>query len=95
MNIAHELAPLLKKIGLSSVLQAWETRCHQGSEQNLSLSEFLNYVLHDEVERRDGEQLDLRTRRAGFEDERSLEDFDFNFNSSIPRAPLLGRGSCA
>ena len=77
---------------MSVVLQAWETRCQQASEQNLLLSEFLIYVLHDEVERRDGEQLGLRARRACFKGERSLEDF--NFNPSIPRAPLRVPGTC-
>ena len=77
---------------MSVVLQACETRCQPASEQNLSLSEFHNYVLHDEVERRDGEQLDLRARRACFEGERSLADF--NFNPSIPRAPLRVPGTC-
>ena len=95
MNTTHDLTPLLKKLRLSGVLQTLEIRCQQASEQNLSLSEFLYYVLHDEVERRDGKQLDLRTRRAGFEGERSLEDFDFNFNPSIPRAQLLELGTCA
>jgi DNA replication protein DnaC len=95
MNANDDLTPLLKKLRLSGVLQTLETRCQQAIDQNLSMSQFLYYLLHDEVERRDGKQLDQRTRRAGFEGERSLEDFDFQFNPSIPRAQLLELGTCA
>ena len=49
----------------------------------------------DEVSRRDGKQLDQRLRRANFEHGRSLEDFDFHFNPSVPRSKILDLATCA
>ena len=95
MSIHDDLIPILKKLRLSGVLQSIELRRKQTLDEGLSHTEFLYYLLHDEVERRDGKQLDLRTRRAGFEATRSLEDFDFSFNPAIPRAALLELGTCA
>ena len=95
MSIQEDLIPVLKKLRLSGLLQSLDVRRAQAIDENQSLSEFLYYLLHDEVERRDGKQLDLRTRRAGFEGTKTLEDFDFSFNTAIPRAELLELGTCA
>ena len=40
--------------------------------------EFLELVLHDEIERRDHHNLSLRLERAGFEEEHTLESFDWD-----------------
>jgi DNA replication protein DnaC len=40
--------------------------------------ELLELVLHDEVERRDHKNLSLRLARAGFEEEQTLESFDWD-----------------
>jgi DNA replication protein DnaC len=95
MSAHDELVPVLKKLRLSGVLQSLEVRCREACDGNLSLSEFLYRLLSDEVERRDGKQLDLRLRRAAFERPSTLEDFDFTFNPSVPRAQVLELGTCA
>lgn len=95
VKLHDDLVPILKKLRLSGVLQSLEVRLKQTLDERLSHTEFLYYLLHDEVERRDGKQLDLRTRRAGFEGAQTLEDFDFAFNPAIPRAAVLELGTCA
>lgn len=95
MSVHDDLIPILKKLRLSGVLQSLDVRRSQALDDGLSHTEFLYYLLHDEVERRDGKQLDLRTRRAGFEGTKTLEDFDFTFNPAIPRAELLELGTAA
>lgn len=52
-------------------------------------------MLQDEVERREGKQLSLRLRRACFENEKSLEDFDFAFNTKIPKSRIIDLATCA
>ena len=47
------------------------------------------------MERRDAKRLQQRTQRAGFDEIKTLEDFDFTFNPAIPRATLLELGTCA
>lgn len=94
MSTYDELVPVLKKLRLSGLLQSLEVRCREAADANLSLTEFLYRLLADEVERRDGKQLDVRLRRAAFERPSTLEDFDFSFNVSVPRTKVLELGTC-
>jgi DNA replication protein DnaC len=91
---ADELVPVLKKLRLSGVLQSLDVRVRQATEGDLSHTEFLLRVLTDEVERREGKQVDLRLRRASFEHAKTLEDFDFHFNPKLPRSKLLELATC-
>jgi DNA replication protein DnaC len=90
-----ELVAILKKLRLSGVLQSLALRRQEAVDGALSFEEFLERLLRDEVDRRDGKQLDLRIRRASFEHERTLEAFDFSFNADIPRARVLDLGTCS
>jgi DNA replication protein DnaC len=94
MGPADELVPVLKKLRLSGVLQSLDVRVRQATEGDLSHTEFLLRVLTDEVDRRDGKQVDLRLRRASFEHAKSLEDFDFHFNPKLPRSKLIELATC-
>jgi DNA replication protein DnaC len=95
MSVIDELVPLLKKLKLSGVLQSLEVRIRQAADDQLSFEEFLFRLLTDEVERREAKQLDQRVKRAGFEHAKSLEDFDFHFNTQIPKAKVLDLATCA
>ncbi|MFY2557337.1 ATP-binding protein [Corallococcus terminator] len=81
-----------KKLRLSGVLQSLQLRTQQAVDDNLS--QFLYRLLSDEVERRDSKQLSQRVRRDSFEHARTLEDFDFHFNPSVPKAKVLELGTC-
>lgn len=89
MSSTDELVPVLKKLRLSGVLDTLTLRLRQTAEENLDPTEFLFRLLHDEVERREAKQLRLRMGRAGFEHGRTLEDFDFTFNPSIPKGKIV------
>lgn len=95
MSTNDELVPLLKKLRLSGILQTLELRTRQAADDNLAHAEFLYRVLCDEVERRDGKQLDQRLRRASFEHHKTLEDFDFVFNPGIPKAKIIDLATCS
>ncbi|HNH47408.1 MAG TPA: ATP-binding protein, partial [Myxococcota bacterium] len=90
-----ELASVLKKLRLSGILQSLDLRLKEHSDGTLPVEEFLRRLLQDEVDRRDGKQLDLRLRRAAFEHERTLEGFDYTFNPTIPREKIASLGTCA
>jgi len=94
MSVNDELVPLLKKLRLSGILQTLELRTKQATDDNLAHPDFLYRVLCDEVERRDGKQLDQRLRRANFEHQKTLEDFDFVFNPGIPKAKVIDLATC-
>ncbi|MEQ9317826.1 MAG: IS21-like element helper ATPase IstB [Polyangiaceae bacterium] len=95
MSVIDDLVPLLKKLRLSGVLQSLELRMKNAVDDELSYEEFLYRLLGDEVERRDAKQLGQRLRRANFEHAKTLEDFDFHFNPSIPKQKVLELGTCA
>jgi DNA replication protein DnaC len=94
MTGTEDLLAILKKLRLSGVLQSLALRKAEAIEHGLALEEFLERLLRDEVDRREGKQLDLRLRRANFEHERTLEAFNFAFNPEIPKARLLDLGTC-
>lgn len=95
MHPIEELSRILKKLRLSGILQTLDLRTKQAADEGLAHSEFLYRLLNDEVERRDGRQLDIRLRRASFEHQKSIEDFDFSFNPKIPKAKIMELATCA
>ena len=86
MNPAIELAPLLKQLRLSGILDSLETRNRQAIDKQMAYTEFLALLIADEVARREQKKLHLRLRRANFRSQKTLEQFDFDFNRSINRA---------
>ncbi len=94
MASTDDLVPVLKRLRLSGVLETLELRTQQASNDQLTHAEFLYRVLHDEVERRESKQLHQRIKRAGFEQNKTLEEFDFVFNPSIPKAKVIDIATC-
>jgi len=85
MDALAQLAPQLKHLRLSGVLDSLDLRNRQAVDERLSYLEFLARVLEDEVERRAQKQLHLRLRRAAFHGDKTLETFDFAFNPTVNR----------
>ena len=94
MDVTHDLLPVLKKLRLSGVLQSLDLRLRQATDDNVSHTEFLYRLLVDEVERREGKQIQLRLSRAAFDTHKSLDDFDFTFNPGLPKAKLVDLATC-
>lgn len=95
MHPTDELILTLKKLRLSGILNTLDVRLAQATAENLAPSEFLLRVLTDEVERRDAKQIDARLRKANFDNQRAIEDFDFSFNPKIPKAKIMNLSTCA
>lgn len=94
MNPMPELAPLLKQLRLSGILDSLEVRNRQAIEQKLAYSEFLALLVTDEVARRDHKKFAMRLRRANFRGEKTLENFDFAFNPSLNKALVSDLATC-
>lgn len=75
-----QIAPLLKQLRLSGILDSLEVRNRQAIEDKLAYTEFLALLVQDEVARREHKKFALRLRRANFRGEKTLETFDFTFN---------------
>lgn len=94
MTTNQDLTHVLKKLRLSGILETMDLRTRQATDDNLSHREFLFRVLSDEVERREAKQLHLRLRRASFDSDKTLEDFDFAFNPQVPKSKLVDLATC-
>jgi DNA replication protein DnaC len=79
------LKTVLKRLKLSGVLATLPDRIAYARKTKLDELAFLELVLHDEVERRDQKNLTLRLGRAGFEEEQTLEGFDWDAPVSFDR----------
>lgn len=93
--LAHQLTPALKQLRLSGILDTLEVRNHQAIAEQWSYGEFLTRLVQDEVERRNGKQLNLRIRRSGLTTTKTLETFDFAFNPTINRQQVYDLATCA
>lgn len=89
MAVVHQLAPQLKLLRLSGILETLDTRQRQAIAEQWSYLDFLERLLQDEVERRAQKQLDLRVRRAGLNTQKTLDNFDFSFNPAINRQQIF------
>jgi DNA replication protein DnaC len=90
-----QLEPKLKKLRLSGILETLEVRNKQAIGEKCTYVEFLERLLEDEVERRGQKQLALRLRRSSLDCAKTLEAFDFSFNSSVNRQEVYDLATCA
>ena len=88
MQIQPELKTVLKRLRLSGILATLPDRWAYARQEKLDYPQFLELVLSDEVERRDHKHLANRLRDAGFEEECTLERFDWSAKISIDKARL-------
>jgi DNA replication protein DnaC len=91
---ASELQRKLKTLRLGGMLNTLELRRSQAEDQRLGHVEFLALLLDDEIDRRQSKMLAQRLHRAGFEEEKTLEEFDFTFNPQIPAEQLRNLATC-
>ena len=90
-----ELQTKLKTLRLGGMLHTLELRRGQAEDQRLGHVEFLALLLDDEIDRRQSKMLAQRLHRARFEEEKTLEEFDFTFNPQIPAEQLRNLATCA
>lgn len=86
MNPATELAPQLKQLRLSGILDSLDARNRQAIDSKLAYTEFLALLIHDELARREQKKFSTRLRRAAFRATKTLEGFEFDRLPSTNRA---------
>ena len=89
MNPMPEITPMLKQLRLSGILDSLAARNREAIEAKLAYPEFLALLIQDEIARREQKKFNLRIRRAGFRSQKTIEQFDFNFNPSINQAFIM------
>lgn len=78
LEIPQSLKTVFKRLKLSGLLPTIPDRVAYAKKAKLCELEFLELVLQDEIDRRDHRNLAQRLDRAGFEEEHTLESFDWD-----------------
>ncbi len=94
MNTEHHTEKHLKTLRLGGFIETLDLRLKQAREEELDHLTFLQIMLQDEIERRGAKKLAQRLSRASFEEQKSLEGFDFSFNTKIKRSLLKNLATC-
>jgi DNA replication protein DnaC len=89
----EELDRSLRQLRLGGMADALPIRVQQARAENLGPQDFIGLLVHDELQRRRDRLLDRRIKAAGFRDARTLDTFDWKFNS-LDRALIFELANC-
>ena len=90
----HQLENKIRLLKLNGMLDTLELRLSQAQKDNLGFIQFLELLLEDETQHRANKKLASRIHKARFEEEKSLEGFDFTFNPKIPSQHIHDLATC-
>jgi len=92
MNDAMQTA--LKKLRLSGMAQSLDVRLQEAAGNGLNHTEFLELILQDELAIRAERLINRRIKAAAFRELKTLEDFDWQFNTSIKKKQIYDLATC-
>jgi DNA replication protein DnaC len=78
----------LRTLKLSGMLDTIEARLSQARAGELGHIEFLQVLCEDEIARRQTMSMTRRLRKARFEEQATLEGFDFTASPKLPAAQI-------
>jgi DNA replication protein DnaC len=78
MEVSQSLKSVLKRLRLSGIVATLPERVAYARKQKISELDLLELVLQDEIDRRDHKNLSIRLSLAGFDEEHTLEGFDWD-----------------
>lgn len=85
MSLDADLVRLLKRLELGALAPTLPERLALARAQQLDYAAFLTLLLAEEVQRRDGHNLERRLEQAGFAERASLEHFDWSAAIQVDR----------
>jgi DNA replication protein DnaC len=95
MNLV-ELQRALRQLRLGGIAAVLETRLHQAQAEPMAPIDLISCLVADELTRRSERLLDRRRKQAEFRDpQKSLDNFDFNFNAKMNRSLIFDLATCA
>jgi len=95
VNISGQIDSRLKSLHLRGMIDTLPVRLKQAEDSNSGYMDFLMSLLEDEYERRQSGRLLTRLRNAGFEEEKTIEGFDFSFNAGVPSKKIRQLAGCS
>lgn len=95
MSVEAQIEGKLQQLRLTGMRETLAMRVKQAEESNSGYLDFLWTLLEDEYEKRQSKSLLIRLQKAGFEEEKTLEGFDFAFNPHLPAKKIKQLANCA
>ena len=83
------LTDMLKQLRLSGLSQSLDVRLQEATASRLTHREFLELILQDELSVRRDRAIERHLRAACFREQKTLEDFDWDFNRSVKRKQVF------
>ena len=84
----ERLSHILRKLRLSGLAETLDVRLHEAASNRLAHAEFLELILQDEMLVRQQRKIARRIKTAAFRELKSLDEFDWSFNTSIKRKTM-------
>jgi DNA replication protein DnaC len=89
----ESLSKAMRALRLSGALESLEVRLQEAAGNSLNHAEFLELILQDELAVRDDRLVQRRVKAARFRDQKTLDQFNWSFNPSIPRKQIYDLAS--
>jgi len=90
----ESLTTVLKRLRLSGMAQSLEVRLQEAAGHSLTHAEFLELILQDELQVRNERLIHRRIKAATFRELKTLEDFDWQFNTSVKKKQIYDLATC-
>ena len=90
----HQLESKMRMLKLNGMVDTLDLRLSQAQKDGVGFREFMELLLEDELQHRANRRLATRIMRARFEEEKSLEGFDFSFNPRLPAQHIRNLATC-
>lgn len=84
----------LDKLKMPGIIEMFDLRLEQAMKEKWSYSALVESLLTDEIERRNHKQLMLRLAKSRLDQTKTIETFDFSFNSKIQVSLVRELSSC-
>ncbi len=94
MSEIAQLKQQLKSLKLSGAAESLELRIMESVQNELSFAELLSLILEDEVLTRQNKKLQRLLSQAKLNSNKTIETFDFTFNSSINAQQIRAFATC-
>ena len=91
----QQLAHAARKLRLSGLLSTLDMRIQEATTHALPHEQFLELLLQDEINTRGQRLIEKRRKDATFRDIKTLEDFDWTFNTGLKRQQLYQLATCS
>jgi DNA replication protein DnaC len=89
MTTSDDLDAMLKRLHLANTRRAWRELCRRAEEEQWSYENFLNILVGEEIARRTQTRISRRVRDAHFPFFKTIDDFNFTFQSTL-RLAMMG-----